>query len=109
MRWGILGTALAVVLNALLISPFAHYLAVRAIHARGLDLVSLALLPAFSTTIMYICLSLSRKWLLPNQCSTSFIAFVLVGSVVYLTIIIIFDKKSVQEIYQFFKMRLEIR
>lgn len=83
-RLGILGTALAVVLNAVVINPIAEYTLVKVI---GLDISELAKaigLPILNTALAAIALGVARAHLLWSRGLIRFLTLAGLGAVLYL-------------------------
>jgi lipopolysaccharide exporter len=83
-NWGILGTAWAVVLNALLVIPVAVYMVIRIIGCRAWQVAKLLLVPALSTAAMGGALLVLKQWSGSSIDYPGLIGFVIVALVFYL-------------------------
>ena len=112
MLWGLAGTALAVLLNTLVVQVPVQYLVYKVIRCKGYDLVKRSLLPLAATIIMVGAIYLIRYFLLQYQIISriSFAAFFLLagmGIITYMIVIYCFDryfaygiKQIIQEQFQ---------
>ena len=93
MRWGIVGTALAVLLNALLVNPYSDYIFLRITHVRAWEFIKLVAVPAFGTATMCSVLLILRVFELAPIGLQSFITSIVIGIIIYIGIIASVDSR----------------
>ena len=92
LRWGIAGTALAVLLQVIPVNILAIYLASRLVGSSLRSIATLVGIPFVSTSIMLIVLSLTRIFILPSVSFLSFAFFLLIGIVSFTVSIVTLGK-----------------
>lgn len=108
ITWGILGTALAVVLNALIVNPIAEYLVIRTIRCRAWELIKLLLVPAFGTSAMLGGIFVWKQWLGSDTNMFIFIASIIGGLAIYISTMALFDRYGNYGLWNVLKHRLVI-
>jgi len=91
-RWGILGTSLAVVLNALLVDPLAGYLAIKIIHCHVWTFSKLIILPLTNTMTMLGMLLVLKHLLLSANNMLYFFLAIGIGAIIYAFIAQLFER-----------------
>ena len=94
IKWGILGTALAVLINALLINPIAHYISIRMVGGKSIDILKIISGPAISTLIMICTIEVLKKWFELTPKLAIFIALVIIGIAIYLICLSLLERQS---------------
>jgi O-antigen/teichoic acid export membrane protein len=94
VKWGITGTALAVLINALLTNPFAHYLSIRMLGGGAKDMLKTIIAPAMSTLIMISIIAALRLWLDLTTQIHYFFAVAIIGLISYLVCVSLIDNES---------------
>jgi O-antigen/teichoic acid export membrane protein len=79
IRWGILGTALAVVINGIIVNPFAHLKAIRMVDGLVRNFIKILSTPGFSTLVMVIFLYIIKSRLISTQSWLAFIFLLFAG------------------------------
>lgn len=92
-RWGIEGTAIVIVGNALLSNPIADYLAVKAVGGEIREFVRLLLYPAIGSLLMATAVLSVKRTLNFGSQPFEFVAMILVGVVTYLVAVIIMERQ----------------
>jgi O-antigen/teichoic acid export membrane protein len=90
-RWGILGTSVAVVISNFITQGVTTFKIVKLTEAKALDVLKLVAAPTVTTTVMVLCL-----WFIQTLFSSSIIVFlglIVSGTLVYLVIMYIIDRK----------------
>lgn len=104
MLWDITGTALAVAAAALFIDPICVYLVAKILHCKVWDTVKTILLPAISTVIMLLCMTVLNKLTLGITTLAIFLGYVVFGCGTYMLAITVFNKPLVKQIYHSIKI-----
>jgi O-antigen/teichoic acid export membrane protein len=91
MRWGIVGTALAVTAHALIFNPVAVYMVLKTVGSNFTEPFKIIVLPLICTAIMVGAILLVKMHLFTAVTLTAFIALVVSGVFIYLLITILFD------------------
>lgn len=91
IKWGILGTSLAVLLSILPVEPFTFYLTIKIIKCRVWEFGKLIALPMLGVAIMSTALLASKFFIFSSTGLFSFFALVAIGLVVYVIMAIAFD------------------
>jgi len=93
IKWGILGTSLAVFISGLLISPFSHYIVVmRITQCNVKTFMKFVILPALGTIIACITLLLSKHFIISSMGHLSLFMVVIIGVISYTAMTILFDR-----------------
>ena len=106
IRWGILGTALAVVINGIIVNPFAHLKAIRMVDGRVKDVIKILLLPGFSTLVMITFLYLIKSRLISTQSGFVFIFLLVAGLLTYVFTCVLLGKFFGIDVYALIKRRM---
>ena len=106
MRWGILGTSVAVTIYALVFNVVAVAKVLKIIKSRYAKPIKLTLLPLVGTLVMAAGLFAMKSYAPDNVTYVYFFLAVLVGVTIYLTMIYIFDKFFHYEIKPLIKEQL---
>jgi O-antigen/teichoic acid export membrane protein len=106
IRWGILGTALAVVINGILVNPFAHLKALRMVDGRVKDFIKILSIPGFSTLVMSIFLYLIKARLIATQSGFAFIFLLFAGLLTYVFTSAVLGKFLGADLYVLIKRRI---
>jgi len=106
IRWGILGTALAVVINGIIVNPFAHLKAIRLVDARVKEFLKYLSIPGFSTLMMVIFLYSIKVRLIATQNWFSFIFLLFAGLLIYVFASFVIDKFFGADLYALIKRRM---
>ena len=106
IRWGILGTALAVTINGILVNPFAHWKALRMVKGQVAEFFKYSLVPGLSTFVMMVFLYIVKARLIPPESWMVFIFLISVGLFTYLISIAILGKTFGIDVYALLKRRL---
>jgi len=91
VQWGILGTSLAVVLNALVANPIADYLAIKTVKCKILEFGKMLFVPTLAVSIMLSVLSLLKYIIFGEIGFLAFFILIVVSAIVYLGVIQIID------------------
>jgi len=94
VKWGILGTSLAVVINALIENPIADYVAIKTIKCRILEFGKMLIVPMLAVSVMLSVLILLKYMIFEGMGFLIFFVLVAVGIVVYLAVIQIVELLS---------------
>jgi len=104
VRWGILGTSIAVTAYALVFNFFAVFKVLNLVQSDYKKPVKLVIYPLISTLIMTLTIFTLRNYVFQNIDIIDFLFFVLIGISVYLALVYLFDtffdykgKKLIQE------------
>lgn len=95
IKFGILGTAVAVLINALLINPVAHYISINMIKGRSRDLLKGALSPCVSAIIMIFIIEIVKIRFELGKDIYSFLILVFLGIAIYLFCNFLLNKQFV--------------
>ena len=104
--WGIVGTALAVVINGIIINPFAHWTAIQMVEGRVANFFRYSSVPGFSTFVMIIFIYIIKAVLIPPHSGLAFIFHTLVCLLTYLISIAVLGKILGVDYYALLKRRL---
>jgi O-antigen/teichoic acid export membrane protein len=91
-RWGILGTAMAVVLSVMFVDPFVHSILIRLTEIKKRPLLRAILVPMTNTVIMVTVLGLFRFLLLDEIDVMEFVSLAFAGTLIYLTLTYFSDR-----------------
>ncbi|MHA1380610.1 MAG: lipopolysaccharide biosynthesis protein [Candidatus Helarchaeota archaeon] len=91
IKWGILGTSLAVLLSILPVEPFTFCSVVKIIHCRVWEFGKLIALPLLGTAIMSTALLASKFFIFSPTGFLSFFVLIAIGVVIYISMAIAFD------------------
>jgi O-antigen/teichoic acid export membrane protein len=94
IKWGILGTALAVLINAIIISPFTHCILIHMVGGKKVDIFKIIIKPAVSTLIMACIMTIVKISIELTDQVYYFFAIVIIGIAIYSACIYLFDKES---------------
>ncbi|MBA7480092.1 Lipopolysaccharide biosynthesis protein WzxC [subsurface metagenome] len=91
IKWGILGTSLAVLLSILPVEPISFYLAMKIIKCRVWEFGKLIALPTLGVITMSTAILASKFFIFGITGMVSFFTLIAVGVIAYITMAIIFD------------------
>lgn len=106
LRWGILGTALAVVINGALVNPFAHLKAIRIVGGRAKEFIKILSIPCCSTVVMAILLYVTKARLISLTSWVSLILVLGAGLSIYGIASAVLDKISGSDLHALIKRRM---
>lgn len=92
IQWGIIGTSLAIIINALLVMPFAQYIAIRIIQCHIRTISKMIILPGMGTLVMLVIISIFKYLLLDTIGLLSFFVIVTIGIFTYVGIVQFFER-----------------
>jgi O-antigen/teichoic acid export membrane protein len=91
VRWGILGTSIAVVISNFITQGVTVFKIVKLTEARALDVLRLVVAPTVTSTAMVLCLWVIQTFL--GSSIVVFIGLIVSGMLVYLAVMYIIDRK----------------
>jgi O-antigen/teichoic acid export membrane protein len=91
MRWGMMGTALAVVVHTLPIEVFVHSYAIRMLECSAADYLKSLYLPLLASLVMLASLAAFRAYVFPSTSVVAFGSSILVGLVSYSCVMAAFE------------------
>lgn len=91
VKWGILGTSLAVLLGVVGLVPIASYLTIKIIHCRVWEYVKLIVFPALATLFMCGVLLVFKYFIFNSVEILSFFTLIAIGVIIYAGMAIGFD------------------
>jgi len=109
IRWGILGTSIAVVAAALVTNIIGGYVVVKLIKCKKADFLKVVLFPLLNTVIIVSALYLIKVYLINSFTITGFIVVVLAGIIIFSLLLYLFDKFFDYKILSFFKNEIILR
>jgi len=102
IKWGILGTAWAVLINALFINPIAHYISIRMVGGKIIDILKVISGPAIGTLIMIIIIEIIKFLIKSAPKLEIFIALVIIANAIYFICLLLIDRQSILDKFSFF-------
>jgi PST family polysaccharide transporter/lipopolysaccharide exporter len=106
IRWGILGTALAVVINGIIVNPFAHLKAIHMVDGLVRNFIKILSTPGFSTLVMVIFLYIIKSRLIATQSWLAFIFLLFAGLLTYVFTSAVLGKLFGVDLYPSIKRRI---
>lgn len=91
VKWGILGTSLALLLSCLPIEPIIFHLTIKIIHCRVWEFGKLIALPTLGTLVMFSILLVSKHLIFNSVGVFSFFSLIAIGVIIYAGMAILFD------------------
>lgn len=107
VKWGILGTALAVAIPNVLLSPLAYWLVIRILDCQLVDLLKVIIVPFLGATVM-IAVILGCRGLVGTERVIGLGITVLLGGVTYLSTMYFLDRPLHYGLYKNLGERLRV-
>jgi O-antigen/teichoic acid export membrane protein len=90
-RWGMVGTAWAVFLNVMMISPVIFIKIMKILEFKARDILKMLILPLIAVSLMVALLTVAKTTVLREVHIISFVLLVVCGSAIYLGIMQVID------------------
>lgn len=91
VKWGILGAAMAVTINSLMIFPLALYVSFRLLRFNIWKMLKVMILPLVSVLIMLAVMTLIRSYMVSETSIIEFTLHIVIAAGVFLSTVFLFD------------------
>lgn len=98
LRWGVTGTALAILVSAFVVDPICIYIAAKTVHSRLWAVVKILLIPTIGSLAMLLAMATLSMLTAGSTTLGAILGYTVLGCVVYLLTVTALDKELIRQI-----------